>query len=112
MDSCCVCSLPVSAHKVCNLHIIIFQIIIPHCSICPVLNCFTLSTREPTNTRKQPGKGHADYLLAICQDSARARASVLCACVSGACVCLLEEPLNGGGGALRTSALLTGNNLQ
>lgn len=29
-----------------------------------------------------------------------------------ACVCLLEEPLNGGGGALRTSALLIGNNLQ
>lgn len=44
--------------------------------MCPVLNALTLSRREPTSTRKQHGKGHADYLLAICQDSARARASV------------------------------------
>ena len=43
----------------------------------------TLCKREPTSTRKQPGKGHADYLLAICQVRARARVSVLCVC---ACV--------------------------
>ncbi len=48
-----------------------------YCALCGAFNFFTLSRRDPTSTRKQPGKGHADYLLAICQE--RARASVLCA---------------------------------
>lgn len=73
-----------------------------------------------------PGNRPAKVTLIIywksAKKGARARASVLCvracavrecvrACVS-ACVCLLEEALSGGGGALRTSALLTGNNLR
>lgn len=62
------------------------RITISYCSTRPVLNALTLSRSEPTSTRKQHGKGHADYLLAICQGGARARASVLCVRACG-CVC-------------------------
>lgn len=49
-----------------------------YCAICGAFNFFTLSRRESSSsTRKQPGKGHADYLLAIRQERARARACVL-----------------------------------
>lgn len=108
--------------RVRNIRVIISRIMISYCSVCRVGNCLTLSRREPTSTRKQPGKGHVDYLLAICQESARARASVLFFLVceraseraSVRCVRVFTGRTSERRrrSLTRTSTLLTGNNLQ